>query len=115
NVLSSLLESGATCKAGKKENRNRWVADCTLFDNKDLAREMVTRGFACSTKQGREFRSAELEARKLGVGLWSSEWGDTLENFPSKQCIVTSRKFKRHLQYLQFKSQRQPRPAEPAQ
>lgn len=40
--LSTLLEGGAHCRATKVDNRNRWLADCTLPDGRSLARAFST-------------------------------------------------------------------------
>ena len=68
NVLSNLLDAGATCAAEKRENRNRWVVDCSLPSKTDLATEMIKRGFACATRQRVDLRTLELEhfPRRLG-------------------------------------------------
>lgn len=101
--LSRLLEAGAKCSAKKRDQYNRWVADCALPDNRNLAREMVAGGYACTTQEGPELRSTDIEARKQGVGLWKQDVG----GINSKHCIVTNRTFKRHLQYQQFKNRRE--------
>lgn len=102
-VLSALMEKGVVCNAARKDQYNRWTADCVDSEGRSLAREMVARGFACATKEGKEFRQADMDARTAGVGLWSSEWATLRYGFPSSECIITPRQFKRRLQYLEAK------------
>ncbi len=71
---------------------------------------MIAEGFGCATNDGAQFRSVDLEARKLQKGLWSEEWADKRGTFPSALCIVSSRNFKRHLQYIRQKSAKQTPP-----
>ena len=104
--LSTLLEASATCVAEKKDQYNRWVADCTLPGSRNVANEMIGLGFACATKEGADFRTSELEARKLERGLWAQKWVGKRDGFPSSQCVVSNRSIKRHIQYQRNKSAR---------
>lgn len=102
-VLSALIEKSVVCYSVRKDQYNRWIADCADTEGKSLSREMVARGFACATKEGREFRQADMDARMAGLGLWSSEWATMRSGFPSSDCIITARQFKRRVQYIESK------------
>src|SRR5262249_38625198 len=97
--------------AGRKELRNRWVVDCVIPGERNLAREIIARGYGCATKEGPpEFRLADFAARKQQVGLWAEEWAEKREGFPSKSCADATRRYNSHLKYIQRKAKKSTAP-----
>lgn len=88
--LSDLLHEGAACEATQKDSRNRWLVACTTPSGKDVAAEMVKKGWACADTRydkRQRYLQDELESRKDRVGLWAPDVRRRVANFPSAMCL----------------------------
>jgi endonuclease YncB( thermonuclease family) len=91
--LVDLVKNSLACRGERHDNYNRWIATCIIQDGKDLAAEMVARGFACAAtafdKQNgwplscNPYRTLEQESRREKKGLWADGKGYV----PGKSCI----------------------------
>lgn len=88
--LSDILHEGATCDGKQKDARNRWLVSCTTPTGKDVAAEMVKKGWACADTQydkAQRHLQDELASRKGRLGLWAPDVRRRVPNFPSAMCL----------------------------